>query len=441
MHIVRLLLISLFAIYLVACGGSQRAPEMESVTATEAESMERIADLNELIQDEPNKMEWRYQLAQEYQKVGQNMEALKTYEEALLIDPGQSDMKYQYAELCMEMGDKRKAFQSYKEILLGMDGQQYFARISGKFMDTYKVTPVLSETVDEAFASYSPDGSKILYQKFTDGNWDIYEYDRMAQNNKRLTFNPADEENPAYSPDLRTLVYTSTRDDHRMVEYDQKSRDIYTMDLISNREANLTTNSSNDWLPRFSRDGLFIVFASERSDLREVGVLELNSHIFMMESDGGFQLQLTKDAFNAGGAIMSGGEDGLIYFDSNRSGEFAIYSMKTDGKNQEQLTYNTGANDVAPYISIDGTKIVFFSDRDGNYELYMMNSDGSNQQRLTSNPADDLNPMFSPDGRKIIFHSNRMGNYDIYELDLDQKSESASITQVVSLIDAALSRL
>ena len=441
MHFVRLLLISLFAIYLVACGGSQRTPEMESVTATEAESMARIADLKELIQDEPNKMEWRYQLAQEYQKVGQNMEALKTYEEALLIDPGQSDMKYQYAELCMEMGDKRKAFQSYKEILLGMDGQQYFARISGKFMDTYKVIPVLSETANEAFASYSPDGSKILYQKYTDGNWDIYEYDRVAQNNKRLTFNPADEENPAYSPDLRTLVFTSTRDDHRMVEYDQKSRDIYTMDLISNREANLTTNSSNDWLPRFSRDGLFIVFASERSDLREVGVLELNSHIFMMESDGGFQLQLTKDAFNAGGAIMSGGEDGLIYFDSNRSGEFAIYSMKTDGKNQEQLTYNTGANDVAPDISIDGTKIVFFSDRDGNYELYMMNSDGSNQQRLTSNPADDLNPMFSPDGRKIIFHSNRMGNYDIYELDLDQKSDSASITQVVSLIDAALSSL
>ena len=441
MHIVRLILISLITLFLFACGGSQRAPEMESTTGLEAETMERIADLKELIQDEPNKMEWRYQLAQEYQKAGRNMEALTTYEAALAIDPGQSDMKYQYAELCMEMGDKRKAFTSYKEILLGMDGQQYLGRISGKFMDTYKVTPVVSTSSNEAFASYSSDGAKIVFQKHLEGNWDIYEYDRLADNTKRLTFNPSDEENPSYSSDLRTIAYTSTRDDHRTVEYDQKLRDIYIMDLITNREVNLTTNSSNDWLPKYSRDGKFIIFISERSDLRDVDVLDLFSHVFMMEADGSFQLQLTKDNVNDGGAVLSDGENGLVYFDSNRSGDFAIYSMKTDGKNQKQLTFNSGANDVAPDISVDGSKIAFFSDRDGNYELYMMNSDGSNQQRLTSNPADDLNPSISPDGRKILFHSNRLGNYDIFELDLDQRTDAASLTKVVSLIDEAMSRL
>ena len=441
MHFVRLLLISLFAIYLIACGGSQVTPESESFSMSEAESMERITDLKEQIQDEPSKMEWRYQLAQEYQKIGRNMEALKTYEEALAIDPGQSDLKYQYAELCMELGDKRKAFQSYKEILLGMDGQQYLPRISQKFMDSYKVNPVIATDAAEAFASYSVDGTKIIFQKYQDDNWDIFEYNVAAQSTKQITFNAAHEEHPAYSSDFRTIAYTSTRDDHRGVDYNQKLRDLYVMDLVNGREMNLTTNSSNDWRPRFSRDGNFITFVSERSDLRDVSVVDLYSHIFVMEKDGSFQLELTQGDVNDGGPVMSGGETDPLFFDSNRNGDFAIYKMKADGSSIEQMTFNSGANDVSPDLSIDGMKIAFFSDRDGNYEIYIMNSDGSNEQRLTSNPSDDLNPIISPDGKKVLFHSNRYGNYDIFELDLEQKTTTATMSQVVSLIDSAISAL
>jgi len=441
MHFVRLLLISLFAIYLIACGGSQVTPESESFTATEAESIERIADLKEQIQDDPSKMEWRYQLAQEYQKIGRNMEALKTYEEALAIDPGQSDLKYQYAELCLEMGDKHKAFQNYKEILLGIDGQQYLARISQKFMDSYKVNPIIATDAAEGFASYSVDGTKIIFQKYQDDNWDIFEYNISAQSTKQITFNTAHEEHPAYSSDLRTIAYTSTRDDHRGVDYNQKLRDLYVMDLVTGREINLTTNSSNDWRPRFSRDGNFISFVSERSDLRDVSVVDLYSHIFVMEKDGSFQLELTQGEVNDGGPVMSGGETDPIFFDSNRNGDFAIYKMMADGSSIEQMTFNSGANDVSPDLGKDGMKISFFSDRDGNYEIYIMNSDGSNEQRLTSNPSDDLNPIISPDGKKVLFHSNRYGNYDIFELDLGQKTTTATVSQVVSLIDTAMSTL
>lgn len=262
-----------------------------------------------------------------------------------------------------------------------------------------------------------------------------------AQSTKQLTFNEAHEEHPSYSSDLRTIAYTSTRDDHRSVDYNQKLRDIYVMDLVNNREVNLTTNSSNDWRPRFSPDGKFISFVSERSDLRDVSVVDLYSHVFIMEKDGSFQLELTQGDVNDGGPVMSGGETDPIYFDSNRNGDFAIYMMKGDGTGIEQLSFNSGANDVSPDLSDDGMKIAYFSDRDGNYELYMMNYDGGNDQRLTSNPADDLNPIISPDGKKILFHSNRFGNHDIFELDLEQKSGNATTSQVVSLIDAALSTL
>ncbi len=429
------------AVMLMSCGGSQQTPEMESATATETESLERIAELKENIADEPNKIEWRYQLAKEYESIGRNMEALKTYEEALALDPGQTDMKYSYAELAMTMGDRRKAYQSYKEILLGVDGQQYLGRISAKFMDAYRVTPVISSDDPEAFGMYSSDGFKIIYQVYKNANWDIYEYDIGTQTSTQLTSSPAHEENPAYSPDQRYIVYTSTVDDHREVDYDQKLRDIYIKDRYQDRVSNLTANSSNDWRPRFSPDGNFIVFVSERSDLRDVDFTELYSHIFTMELDGSFQLELTKSEANDGNPVMTGGEMDPIYFDSNRTGDYAIYRMKGDGTDVRQLTFNAGVNDAGPDVSVDGSKIAFLSDRDGNFEIYIMNSDGGNQQKITSNPSDDLNPIFSPDGKKILFHSNRYGNFDIFELDLEQKSDMVTTTQVVSMIDAAISAL
>src|SRR5215203_1605780 len=69
---------------------------------------------------------------------------------------------------------------------------------------------------------------------------------------------------------------------------------------------------------------------------------------------------------------------GKIAFSSSRDGNAEIYVMNSDGSNQINLT-NNSADDSGPSFSSDGTKIAFNSNRDGNYEIYVMNSDGSNQ--------------------------------------------------------------
>ena len=441
MKILNCLFIGLLMLIFISCGGTSKTTTEGESAADEAAASERIAELRENIADDPNNLSWRLELAKEYELMNRNMEALKTYEEALTIDPNQSDIKYNYAELALKMGDKRKSFLAYKEILLGLDGPQYLNRIAPKFLDTYDVTPLIATSAEEAFASYSNDGTKIIYQLYDKDNWNIYEYDIATQTSAQLTFDPAHEENPVYSNDSKTIAYTSTKDDHRNVDYNQKLRDIYTMDLASRFETNLTTNSSNDWRPRYSNDGKFIVFVSERSDLRDVSLEQLYSHIYIMENNGSFQLQLTKVEANDGGPILQGGETGVIYFDSNRNGSYDIFRMKADGKELKQITYSNNYNNAAPDLNPDGSKIAFFSDRDGNYEIYTMNENGENEQRITSNPADDLNPIFSPDGNKIIFHSDRNGNYDIYEADLLKRNDSATISDVVAKIDASLAAM
>jgi Tol biopolymer transport system component len=441
MKCLRIVVSCLLMILIAACGNARKGSEGMSREDMEKESNARIVELRKHIEDEPNKMEWRYQLAKEYEQMGRNTEALQTYEAALNINPSQTDLKYNYADLALKTGERKKAYQAYKEILLGIDSQQYLSRIAPKFLDLYKVTPIIASPAPEAFGVYSPDGTKILYQTYQSNNWDIFEYNLATQTSTQLTFKTSDEENPDYSPDSKLIVYTSDQDDHRDVDYNQKLRDIYIYDRTTNREVNLTANSSNDWRPRFSPDGNFIAFVSERNDLRDVSPVELFSHIFMMEIDGSFQLELTKGEQMDGGPVMSGGETDPLYYDSNRDGNYAIYKMTSNSTEIQQISASMSADNVAPDLNFDNTRLVFFSNRDGNYELYMMNSDGSNEQKLTSNPADDLNPIFSADGRKILFHSDRRGNYDIYELDLDQRNEDFSLSKVLEQIDAAMASL
>ena len=95
-----------------------------------------------------------------------------------------------------------------------------------------------------------------------------------------------------------------------------------------------------------------------------------------------------------------------IAFESNRSGNFEIYTMNVDGSNIRQLTFDT-AFDGTPAWSPDGNLIVFASERDNDPEIYIMNADGSHQKRIKNAKGDDSHPKFTHDGKRIIFCSAR----------------------------------
>ena len=428
---------------LIACSGSK--PEEESlVTFSDPALQEQVDQLRDKIDDEPNNMPLRHQLATVYNQNGESLEAMRTLERGFTVDPSNAENKYLYAEIALSLGDRKKAYQAYKDVLQSLNGNEYLDRIAPMFTDAFKVSAIISSSADEAFGNFSNDGSKIIYQTNQNGNWDIYEYSLTDQFSKQLTFSAADEENPDYSPDGNFFVYTPTKDDHRDVDYDQKLRDIFKYDIVNKKEWNLTTNGSNDWRPRYSADGKYIAFVSERNDLRDVPFYELHGDVFVMEYDGRFQITLSDTNSNNGSPCIKPGsteDNGTVYFDSDRSGKYEIY--KTDFKREDtrQITFNPGSNDLGPDISSDGEKIVFFSDRSGNFEIFIMNEDGSEQQKLTSNQADDLNPVFSPDGSKVLFHSNRNGNYDLYMIDLTQQNSSPSTLDVVNNIDRVLETL
>src|SRR5689334_7246150 len=84
-------------------------------------------------------------------------------------------------------------------------------------------------------------------------------------------------------------------------------------------------------------------------------------------------------------------DSGRILFQSDRDGNWEVYSMRVDGSEQINLSHNA-ADDEQPSLSPDGRRIVFTSKRDGNYEIYVMDNDGSHVRRLTNDRSEDVYP-------------------------------------------------
>lgn len=103
--------------------------------------------------------------------------------------------------------------------------------------------------------------------------------------------------------------------------------------------------------------------------------------IYVMNGDGSNQVRLTFSGANDDFPRWS--LNGVkILFQSDRdnpdTGYSDIYAMNADGSGVTRLT-NDGNDDSLADWSPDGTRIVFQSMRNGSkYQVYSMNADGSN---------------------------------------------------------------
>lgn len=419
----------LLSVYgLMSCGSSKK---MSADDYSQLPAQERIQYLNTQAAKNPNNVEIKKQLYREYLNVEMRPQAIRVMEDILRLDPTDADVLFEYGELQYAQGNSKEAYQAFLSVMQGASAARYQSRIAEYVASGYGMQQITFSSEDEAFPSFSPDSRKLIYQKKVSGNWDIVEYDLSARSEKTLVSTPADEECPVYSPAEAKIVYTTNADDRRPIDVAYKVREIVSRSLSDGFVSTLTQTVADDWLPRYSHDGAYIVFVSDRNDLRKVSYDAKQSDIFIMESGGAFQRQLTNSPANEGGACLSA-DDRRILFHSDRNGQYDIFEMRTDGKQVMTIIDHPNGNDVNPFASADGQYLTFVSDRDGNFEIYRARSDGSQQERLTFDPGVDANPVFSPDGKSIAFHSNRNGNYNIFLINLNTSSGVLTSSDLIS---------
>ena len=280
--------------------------------------------------------------------------------------------------------------------------QRYLDRDLGRHTFSVKAT---DSAGNSGSASYSwtivNASSAIAFESDRNGRYDIYVVNPDGSRETRLTNDPGEDVDPAWSPDGKKLAFESDRDS-------RKDSEIYVMNADGKGQTRLTTNLAIDRNPKWSPFGKQIAFESDRDGDYE---------IYFMNADGSGQTRLTRNAARDSDPAWS--PDGSrVAFSSDRDGNHEIYVMNADGSSQTRLTRNS-AEETNPVWSPDSRKIAFESDRDGNHEIYVMNANGSSQTRLTTNAARDSDPDWSPMGDQIAFASDRDGDLEIYVMNAD----------------------
>jgi len=284
----------------------------------------------------------------------------------------------------------------------------------------FAATTLGSGTVHVTLGSWDAPASvtvtgRILFSSTRDGDYEIYSMNPDGTGQSRITYSPATDYLPAWSPDMRKIAYTSNLGG---------DFGIHVMNADGTGDVNLTLGRSgggsgradlgraagSDYSPSWSPRGSRIAFFTDRDG---------NAEIYVMNADGTSQRRLTDDpAYDYAPSWSPDGTE--IAFSSDRDGNAEIYVMDTEGKNLANLTNYPAGNDTLPCWSPDGSKIAFTSNRDGDDEIYVMDANGANQRDISNNAmGDDSSPSWCRDSQKVIFRSNRDGNPEIYMMEVD----------------------
>jgi Tol biopolymer transport system component len=279
----------------------------------------------------------------------------------------------------------------------------------------------LTRTEDAVQPCWSPGGARIAYWglRGSSGQRDLWTIPADATGEPAalsVTEDPAMDWNPVWSPDGKSLYFSSDRGGSlnlwRVAIDDKTGR-------VRGEPAPVTTPSRTSGSISFSRDGKQMMYVSSdrRSSIQRVGLDPVTGRVTDSPSPvfQGSRVIYTQD--------ISPNGDWIAF--TTLGGREDLYVVKSDGSSYRQIT-DDAFRDRGPRWSPDGTKLAFYSDRGGRYETWTVRPDGSNLEQLTkaTGPA-RTEVTWSPDGKRIATNDSVRTWITDLTLPLDQRQAEA----------------
>jgi len=258
------------------------------------------------------------------------------------------------------------------------------------------------------FCSYSPDDSKLVYNRIFREfrTWkryrggladDVWIYDFATKTTENISNNPAGDIIPMWSGNK--IYYLSDRDS-------VKRFNLYSYDLQSKQTQQLTTFSDYDCkFPSLGSNGI---------------VFENGGYIYKYDLTSGqatkVPIQIDDDLLGGRGGIIKVGETTTNY-DISPDGKRALFGARGDvftvpakfGPTRN-LTGTPGIHERNSKWSPDGKWISYISDASGEDEIWIVAQDGSSPatQITTGDDTYMYQPLWSPDSKKLLYADKKL---------------------------------
>ncbi len=231
------------------------------------------------------------------------------------------------------------------------------------------------------YPAISPDGQTIIFAY----QGDIYQVDAKGGAARPLTLHEAYDYSPTWSPDGKTIAFSSTR---------YGNSDVYVMPANGGKATRLTFHSSGDGVTGFTHDGKQVLFASSRLDEATnqqfpSGVLP---ELYQVPVGGGRVTQvLTTPALDA--CFSKDGQ--TLVFHDRKGYEDSFRKHHTSSVTRDIWAYNMGTHEYT---------------------------------QLTQFEGEDRNPVFSPDQKSIYYLSEEKGDFNVFKMALGGDGSSKQIS-------------
>ncbi|MDP9361723.1 MAG: protein kinase [Acidobacteriota bacterium] len=219
---------------------------------------------------------------------------------------------------------------------------------------------------------------------------------------------------PSLAPDGKTFAFTSGA---------VGSRDISVQRVDGRNAINLTKDSpADDYQPAFSPDGNEIAFRSER-DGGGIYVMGATGESVRRLSDIGYNPTWSPD-----GTQIAVGTDNIQVNPRGRSAHSSLWILDVRTGVKRQIK---AEDPVQPSWSPHGYRIAYWAlqGETGQRDIWTVDPRAADTAgsvtRLTNDAALDWNPVWSPDGKWLYFGSDRDGTLNLWRIAIDEQSGKA----------------